>query len=138
MQIIHVGPTAEMSNAAPTTQTSAALEAGAGILVTPPPASPEIARFSGRYAIWRGKGTTGCILNLDGQTRDAIGNFRATLLPACRDQGVTGLDPTSWTIERGRLVLSSRNGGRANFERRPDGTWEKGSGDSQSLVLMRD
>jgi hypothetical protein len=141
MQIIHLGPTAKPDlspNAMPNTQTGAALEAGSGILVPPPSVSPEVTRFSGRYAIWRGTGTTGCILNLDGQTRDAIGNFRATLSPACRDQGVTGLDPTSWTIERGRLVLSSRNGGRTNFERRPDGTWEKGGGDSQSLVLTRD
>jgi hypothetical protein len=97
--------------------------------------SAQVAQVSGRYAVWRGKGTgTGCILNLDGKTKGPLGNFRASLSPACRDQGVALLDPTGWTIEHGKIVLTTRTGS-ASFDRRADGTW---SGDIQGLVLTRD
>jgi hypothetical protein len=138
MQIVHVGPVSTKPGGPITASQGAPFDPGPNNDLTAAVTSAQIAQVSGRYAIWRGRGTgTGCILNLDGKARGPMGNFRATLSPACRDQGVEILDPTGWTIEHGRLLLSTRNG-TANFDRRADGTWAKEGGDSEGLVLTKD
>jgi hypothetical protein len=135
MQIVHVVPPNLRPNGPASGLQGATLDATPNNDLTAAMTSAQVAQVSGRYAIWRGKGTgTGCILNLDGKNRGPFGNFRASLSPACRDQGVALLDPTGWTIEHGRIVLTTRNG-PASFDRRADGTW---SGDAQGLVLTRD
>jgi hypothetical protein len=135
MQIVHIVPQNLRPNGPTPGLQAVAVDATANNDLMAAMTSAQVAQVSGRYAVWRGKGTgTGCILNLDGKTRGPLGNFRASLSPACRDQGVALLDPTGWTIEHGRIVLTTRTGS-ASFDRRPDGTW---SGDAEGLVLTRD
>jgi hypothetical protein len=135
MQLIHVVPQNLRPNGPSPGVQAAAVDASANNDLIVAMTSAQVAQVSGRYAVWRGKGTgTGCILNLDGKTKGPLGNFRASLSPACRDQGVALLDPTGWTIEHGKIVLTTRTGS-ASFDRRADGTW---SGDIQGLVLTRD
>lgn len=92
---------------------------------------------AGRYAILRdGSKDTGCMLTLDGQVK-ARGGDKASLSPACRDQGIVVFDPTAWRIVDGRLVLTARKGHTTHLDAQPDGTWKKDASEGKSLSLKK-
>lgn len=114
--------------------------AAATLFVTParaagPSSSP--AGVAGRYAMLRaGDKDTGCMLTLDG-TKRGPGGFKALLAPACRDQGLVIFDPVGWAIERGRLVLTARQGHKARFDQQTDGVWRRDAKEGKALALKR-
>ncbi|QBR71089.1 hypothetical protein CU048_07110 [Beijerinckiaceae bacterium] len=92
---------------------------------------------AGRYAILREGGKdTGCMLTLDGQVK-ARGGDKATLSPACRDQGIVIFDPMAWRIVDGRLVLTARKGHITHLDAQPDGTWKKDASEGKGLSLKK-
>ncbi|MGH6869861.1 MAG: AprI/Inh family metalloprotease inhibitor [Methylocella sp.] len=92
---------------------------------------------AGRYAILRGGGKdTGCMLTLNSQGK-APGRKKASLAPACRDQGIVIFDPAGWQIVNGRLVLTARKGHKTSLDAQPDGTWKKDSKEGKSLTLKK-
>lgn len=103
----------------------------------PKVAPPRSADTAGRYAILREGGKeTGCMLTLDDKIRGRGGD-KATLAPACRDQGIVIFDPVGWQIINGQLVLTARKGHTTHLDRQPDGTWLKDPKDGKSLGLKR-
>jgi hypothetical protein len=92
----------------------------------------------GRYSLFReGPKDTGCMLTLDDKARGPKGSLKAVLSPACRDQGIVIFDPTGWTVERSRLVLTARKGHQAHFDRQGDGSWSKDPKDGKGLILRK-
>jgi Protease inhibitor Inh len=88
--------------------------------------------IAGRYAILREGGKdTGCMLTLD------AGGNKASLAPACRDQGIVTFDPTGWQIVAGRLVLRARRGHSTHLDLQTDGTWTKDPGEGKLLILKK-
>jgi hypothetical protein len=103
------------------------------------PAAPvKVAEMPGRYSILReGPKDTGCMLTLDDKARGPKGSLRAVLSPACRDQGIVIFDPTGWSVERSRLVLTARKGHQAHFDHQSDGSWTKDPKDGKGLILKK-
>jgi len=92
---------------------------------------------AGRYSILREGGKdTGCMLTLDDKAKGKGGN-RATLAPACRDQGLVIFDPVGWQIINGHLVLTARKGHTTRLDQEPDGTWLKDPKEGKSLSLKK-
>jgi hypothetical protein len=92
---------------------------------------------AGRYSILRAGGKdTGCMLTLDDHAR-AGGENRASLAPACRDEGMVIFDPTGWQIVAGRLVLTARKGHTTHLDRQEDGSWAKDSQEGKALILKK-
>jgi len=104
----------------------------------PVAAAVKPSELPGRYSILRdGPKDTGCMLTLDDKVRGPKGSLRAVLSPACRDQGMVIFDPTGWTVERSRLVLTARKGHQAHFDRQSDGSWAKDPKDGKGLILKK-
>jgi hypothetical protein len=102
-----------------------------------PAASLKPSDVAGHYAILREGGKdTGCMLTLNDKTKGRSGD-KATLAPACRDQGIVIFDPVGWRIIDGKLVLTARKGHSTQLERQPDGTWSKASKQGKPLALKR-
>ncbi len=96
------------------------------------------ADLAGRYNVLRdGNKDTGCMITLDDKTRAAKGGLKATLAPACRDQGIVIFDPMGWQLTAGRLVLTARKGHTTHLDLQQDGTWEKDPKEGKSLSLKR-
>jgi len=92
---------------------------------------------AGRYSILREAGKdTGCMLTLDDKSA-AKGGFKASLAPACRDQGIVIFDPVGWRLAGGRLELTARKGHSAQFDLQPDGTWLKDPKQGKGLGLKK-
>jgi Protease inhibitor Inh len=103
----------------------------------PSSASVTPSDVAGRYAILREGGKdTGCMLTLDAQAK-AKGGDKASLSPACRDQGIVIFDPTGWRIVDGRLVLTARKGHTTHLDAQPDGTWKKDATEGKGLSLKK-
>lgn len=85
----------------------------------------------GRYSVLREGGKdTGCMLTLGGANK-------ASLAPACRDQGLVIFDPAGWQIVGGRLVLTARKGHKTHLDLQQDGTWTKDPQEGKSLILKK-
>lgn len=92
---------------------------------------------AGRYSVLREGGKdTGCMVTLDGAVK-AGGGGKASLAPACRDQGIVIFDPTAWQILNGRLVLTARKGHTTHLDPQPDGVWLKDPKEGKSLGLKK-
>jgi hypothetical protein len=92
---------------------------------------------AGRYSILREGGKdTGCMLTLDDKSA-AKGGFKASLAPACRDQGIVIFDPVGWRLTGGRLELTARKGHTALFDQQPDGGWQKDPKQGKGLGLKK-
>ena len=92
---------------------------------------------AGRYSILREGGKdTGCMLTLDDKSA-AKGGFKASLAPACRDQGIVIFDPVGWRLVGGRLELTARKGHTALFDQQPDGGWQKDPKQGKGLGLKK-
>jgi hypothetical protein len=91
---------------------------------------------SGRYSVFRESGKdTGCMVTLDSSAK--AGGGKASLAPACRDQGIVIFDPTGWQLVNGRLVLTARKGHTTHLDRQPDGAWLKDPKEGKSLSLKK-
>jgi hypothetical protein len=94
--------------------------------------------LGGRYAVLRdGNKDTGCMITLDDKTRAAKGGFKATLAPACRDQGIVIFDPMGWQLTGGRLVLTARKGHTTHLDLQQDSTWAKDPKEGKGLSLKK-
>ncbi len=94
--------------------------------------------LAGRYGVLRdGNKDTGCMITLDDKTRAAKGGFKATLAPACRDQGIVIFDPMGWQLAGGRLVLTARKGHTTHLDLQPDSTWAKDPKEGKALSLKK-
>ena len=92
---------------------------------------------AGRYNILRNGGTdSGCMLTLDDKAQGLKG-MKASLAPACRDQGMVIFDPKGWSLERGRLVLTARKGHQTHLDLQADGMWLKDPKDGKSLAVKK-
>jgi hypothetical protein len=104
---------------------------------TDPAAQLRPSDVAGHYAILRdGSRDTGCMLTLDDKIK-ARGGSKATLAPACRDQGIVIFDPVAWQLVNGRLKLLARKGHSTHLDRQQDGTWLKDPTEGKSLILKR-
>jgi hypothetical protein len=94
--------------------------------------------LAGRYAVLRDENKdTGCMITLDDKTRAAKGGFKATLAPACRDQGIVIFDPMGWQLAGGRLVLTARKGHTTHLDLQQDSTWAKDPKEGKALSLKK-
>jgi hypothetical protein len=94
--------------------------------------------LAGRYAVLRdGTKDTGCMITLDDKNRAPKGGFRATLAPACRDQGIVIFDPMGWQLVAGRMVLTARKGHTTHLDLQPDNTWAKDPKEGKGLSLKK-
>jgi hypothetical protein len=94
--------------------------------------------LAGRYAVLREDNKdTGCMITLDDKTRAAKGGFKATLAPACRDQGIVIFDPMGWQLAGGRLVLTARKGHTTHLDLQKDSVWLKDPKEGKALGLKR-
>ncbi len=94
--------------------------------------------LAGRYAVLRGENKdTGCMITLDDKARAAKGGFKATLAPACRDQGIVIFDPMGWQLAGGRLVLTARKGHTTHLDLQQDSTWAKDPKEGKGLSLKK-
>ncbi len=94
--------------------------------------------LAGRYAVLRdGNKDTGCMITLDDKSRAAKGGFKATLAPACRDQGIVIFDPMGWQLAGGRLVLTARKGHTTHLDLQQDNTWAKDPKEGKGLGLKK-
>jgi hypothetical protein len=96
------------------------------------------ADLAGRYAVLRdGTKDTGCMITLDDRNHAPKGGFRATLAPACRDQGIVIFDPMGWQLVAGRMVLTARKGHTTHLDLQPDNTWAKDPKEGKGLSLKK-
>jgi hypothetical protein len=94
--------------------------------------------LAGRYAVLRdGTKDTGCMITLDDRARAPKGGMRATLAPACRDQGIVIFDPMGWQLVGGRMVLTARKGHTTHLDLQPDNTWAKDPKEGKGLSLKK-
>jgi hypothetical protein len=94
--------------------------------------------LAGRYAVLRdGTKDTGCMITLDDKARAPKGGMRATLAPACRDQGIVIFDPMGWQLVAGRMVLTARKGHTTHLDLQPDSTWAKDPKEGKGLSLKK-
>jgi hypothetical protein len=94
--------------------------------------------LAGRYAVLRDDNKdTGCMITLDDKARAAKGGFRATLAPACRDQGIVIFDPMGWQLLGGRLVLTARKGHTTHLDLQQNSTWAKDPKEGKGLSLKK-
>ncbi len=92
---------------------------------------------AGHYSVEREPGKdASCLLILDNQTK-AQGGYKASLAPACRDQGITIFDPVGWRLANGRLVLTARRGHTTHLDLKSDGTWLKDPNEGKPLILKK-
>lgn len=92
--------------------------------------------IAGRYSVLREGGKdTGCMVTLN--DRGKAGGGKASLAPACRDQGIVIFDPTGWQLVNGRLVLTARKGHTTHLDLQPDGAWLKDPKEGKSLSLKK-
>jgi Protease inhibitor Inh len=92
---------------------------------------------AGRYYILREGGKdTGCMLTLDDHSQGVGGN-RASLAPACRDEGMVIFDPAGWQVVAGRLVLTARKGHTTHLDHQEDGNWAKDPHEGKMLILKK-
>lgn len=111
---------------------------------TAPPPKPSAAALAlkpadvaGRYSVEREAGRdAGCLLILDDRAK-AQGGTKASLAPACRDQGIMIFDPVGWRLAEGRLVLTARRGHTTHLDLQPDGTWLKDPNEGKPLILKK-
>jgi hypothetical protein len=92
---------------------------------------------AGRYSVEReADKDASCLLILNDQAK-AQGGYKASLGPACRDQGIMIFDPVGWRLANGRLVLTARRGHTTHLDLQPDGTWLKDPNEGKPLTLKK-
>ena len=89
----------------------------------------------GNWNIARPTGTAVCQLVFTDQPSDDEG-FKLSVQPGC-DATILRFDPASWRLERGDVVLQSKQGERLRFGKQEGGDWAKVPELPRPLVMKR-
>jgi hypothetical protein len=89
----------------------------------------------GDWAMVRGNGQPICGLTLT-NTEATPDNFEVFLKPRC-DPTVAAFAPTVWRLERGELLLTSKNGEIWRFEADDNAQWRRVPDSADPLIMVR-
>ncbi len=89
----------------------------------------------GDWAMVRSNGQPICGLTLTNTAADAD-NFQVFLKPKC-DAAVAQFNPTQWRLERGQIILMSKNGETWQFEADDNAQWRRVPDTADPLILLR-
>jgi hypothetical protein len=89
----------------------------------------------GDWAMVRGNGQPICGLTLT-NTEATADNFEVFLKPRC-DPAVAAFAPTVWRLERGELLLMSKNGEVWRFEADDNAQWRRVPDSADPLIMLR-
>ncbi len=89
----------------------------------------------GDWAMVRGNGRQVCGLTLTNTEADAD-NFQVFLKPKC-DPAVAAFAPTQWRLERGQIILMSKNGQSWQFEADDNAQWRRVPDTADPLIMLR-
>jgi Protease inhibitor Inh len=89
----------------------------------------------GDWAMVRGNGRPICGLTLT-NTEATADNFAVFLKPRC-DPAIAAFAPTVWRLERGELLLMSKNGEVWRFEADDNAQWRRVPDSADPLIMVR-
>jgi hypothetical protein len=89
----------------------------------------------GDWQMVRGNGRPVCALTLT-NTEAAADNFQVFVKPRC-DPAVAAFGPVQWRLERGQIILQSKNGDTWQFEADDNAQWRRVPDSADGLVMLR-
>jgi hypothetical protein len=89
----------------------------------------------GDWSMVRGNGQTVCGLTLT-NTEAGPDNFQVFLKPKC-DPAIAAFAPTQWRLDRGQMILMSKNGQTWQFEADDNAQWRRVPDSADGLIMMR-
>ena len=89
----------------------------------------------GDWQIVRGNGRPICALTLT-NTEATADNFQVFVKPRC-DPAVAAFGPVQWRLERGQIILQSKNGDTWQFEADDNAQWRRVPDSADGLVMLR-
>ena len=89
----------------------------------------------GDWQMVRGNGRPICALTLT-NTEATGDNFQVFLKPRC-DPAVAAFGPVQWRLERGQIILQSKNGDTWQFEADDNAQWRRVPDSADGLVMLR-
>ena len=97
--------------------------------------TPSPAPTPGLYALDRFEQKDVCRIELG--SSDKTEGAPATLLPGCRDNGITTFDPDSWRFANGHMTLRSKRGHAVNLVTTGAGSWRRDPDVGTTFVLRK-
>src|SRR5262245_35578960 len=89
----------------------------------------------GDWSMVRGNGQTICGLTLT-NTEATGDNFQVFLKPKC-DPAIAAFAPTQWRLDRGQIILQSKNGQTWQFEADDNAQWRRVPDTADGLIMLR-
>jgi hypothetical protein len=89
----------------------------------------------GDWSMVRGNGQTVCGLTLT-NTEAGPDNFQVFLKPKC-DPTIAAFAPTQWRLDRGQIILMSKNGQTWQFEADDNAQWRRVPDSADGLIMLR-
>ena len=89
----------------------------------------------GDWSMVRGNGQTVCGLTLT-NTEVSPDNFQVFLKPKC-DPAIAAFAPTQWRLDRGQMILMSKNGQTWQFEADDNAQWRRVPDSADGLIMLR-
>jgi hypothetical protein len=89
----------------------------------------------GDWSMVRGNGQTVCGLTLT-NTEAGPDNFQVFLKPKC-DPAIATFAPTQWRLDRGQMILMSKNGQTWQFEADDNAQWRRVPDSADGLIMLR-
>jgi hypothetical protein len=89
----------------------------------------------GDWSMVRGNGQTVCGLTLT-NTEAGPDNFQVFLKPKC-DPAIAAFAPTQWRLDRGQMILMSKNGQTWQFEADDNAQWRRVPDSADGLIMLR-
>jgi Protease inhibitor Inh len=89
----------------------------------------------GDWSMVRGNGQTVCGLTLT-NTEASPDNFQVFLKPKC-DPAIAAFAPNQWRLDRGQMILMSKNGQTWQFEADDNAQWRRVPDSADGLIMMR-
>lgn len=89
----------------------------------------------GDWSMVRGNGQTVCGLTLTNTEADGD-NFQVFLKPKC-DPAIAAFAPTQWRLDRGQIILLSKNGQTWQFEADDNAQWRRVPDTADGLIMLR-
>jgi hypothetical protein len=89
----------------------------------------------GDWSMVRGNGQTVCGLTLT-NTEASPDNFQVFLKPKC-DPAIAAFAPTQWRLDRGQMILMSKNGQTWQFEADDNAQWRRVPDSADGLIMLR-
>jgi Protease inhibitor Inh len=94
-----------------------------------------IDQMIGDWSMVRGNGQTVCGLTLT-NTEASADNFQVFLKPKC-DPAIAAFAPTQWRLDRGQMILMSKNGQTWQFEADDNAQWRRVPDSADGLIMLR-